>query len=111
MEEQLMTYRVQTRNMYCPVKVIIHYNDKKQKGVARGDLKVYCSMTTREPTEHDCFRSYVNPDRFAISDGLHKRFQTEYLYISFYSMFGKSITVTVIFPDPPKPRQVRELER
>ena len=107
----MMTYRVHIRNQYCPVKVIVQYNDKKVKGVATADLKVYCSMTQREPSEHDCIKSFINPDMFAISDGLHKKFQTECLYISFYSMFGKSITVTVIFPDPPKPRQIREQER
>jgi hypothetical protein len=26
-------------------------------------------------------------------------------------MFGRSITVTVVFPDPPKPRHLRELEK
>jgi len=26
-------------------------------------------------------------------------------------MFGRSITVTVIFPDPPKPKAVREAEK
>ena len=111
MEEQMMTYKVSTKGMYCPVKVIIQYNDKKVKGVPKCDLKVYCSLTYREPNEHECFRSFINPDRFAISDGLHKKFQQEYLYISLYSMFGKSITITVIFPDPPKPRQIRELEK
>jgi hypothetical protein len=75
------------------------------------DLKIYASMTTREPSEHDCMKSYVNPDQFVISDGLHKKFHQEFLYISFYSMFGRSITVTVSFPDPPKPRHIREQEK
>jgi hypothetical protein len=56
-------------------------------------------------------RQFVNPDRFIISDGLHKKFTSEFLYISFYSMFGRSITVTASFPDPPKPRQIREQEK
>ena len=60
MEETLMTFHVNIRNQYCPVKVLVHYNDKKVKGVARNDLKVYCSLTKREPTENDCFRSFVN---------------------------------------------------
>lgn len=73
MEETLMTYRVQIKSQYCPIKVVVHYNDKKQKS-ALADLKVYCSMTNKEPSESDCFRSFINPDRFAISDGLHKKF-------------------------------------
>lgn len=68
-------------------------------------------MTNREPSESDCLRSFVNPDRFAISDGLHKKFNSDFLYLTFYSMFGRSITVTVVFPDPPKPRHVREQEK
>lgn len=101
----MMTYKVHTRNQYCPIKFKVVYNDKKQKGLhTLSDLKIYVSPTTREPNEHDCMRQFVNPDRFIISDGLHKKFTFEYLYISFYSMFGRSITVTVSFPDPPKPR-------
>jgi hypothetical protein len=54
---------------------------------------------------------FVNPDKFAISDGISKRFQTDFMYISFYSIFSRSITVTVSFAGPPKPRHVREQEK
>jgi hypothetical protein len=42
---------------------------------------------------------------------LSKKFQTDSVYISFYSMFSRSITVTVSFASPPKPRHIREQEK
>lgn len=63
MEETVMTYKVQTRNQYCPIKVKIQYNDKKQKQSGTqslSDLKIYVSMTNREPDEHNCLRHFVN---------------------------------------------------
>ena len=75
MEETLMTYRVHIKNQYCPIKILIHYNDNSRKNpkqraatsVVKGDLKVFCSMTNREPNEHDCFRSYVNVSPHSLS--------------------------------------------
>ena len=60
MEETLMTYRIATKSHHCPLKVKIIYNDKKQRGVTRGDLKVFYSLTTKEPTENNCIRSLLN---------------------------------------------------
>lgn len=57
MEETMMTYKVHTRNQYCPIKIKVVYNDKKQKGTYNlSDLKIYVSATTREPNEHDNMR-------------------------------------------------------
>jgi hypothetical protein len=33
------------------------------------------------------------------------------MFISFYSMFSRSITVNVTFAGPPKPRHIREQEK
>jgi hypothetical protein len=53
----------------------------------------------------------VNPEKFAISDGISKKFQADIMFISFYSIFSRSISVTVSFAGPPKPRHVREQEK
>lgn len=54
MEETLMSYKIVTKGQYCPMKVQIDYNDKKQKGGGKGDLKIFCSAIHREPSEHEC---------------------------------------------------------
>lgn len=59
MEDTLMTFKVPSRNQYCPLRVQITYNDAKTSP-AFNDLKVFVSLDTREPNEHDCYRSYLN---------------------------------------------------
>jgi hypothetical protein len=56
MEETLMSYKVITKGQYCPMKVHIDYNDKKQRGGGRGDLKIFCSAIHKDPSEHECQR-------------------------------------------------------
>lgn len=56
-----MSFKVNARNQYCPIRVHIHYNDNnKLKKQPVGDLKVYVSFTNKDPNEGDHLRSYVN---------------------------------------------------
>ena len=62
MEDTLMTYKVYTKNLYCPARVSIRYNDGVSTqagaggGVRIGDLKIYCSLDSKEPDDHDYYK-------------------------------------------------------
>lgn len=68
MEETHMSYKVNARSQYCPVRVLIHYNENnKLKKQPVGDLKVYVSFTNKDPNETDHIRSYVNVTSFLLN--------------------------------------------
>mmetsp|Transcript_5663 Transcript_5663/g.4310 ORF Transcript_5663/g.4310 Transcript_5663/m.4310 type:complete len:82 (+) Transcript_5663:985-1230(+) len=72
----------------------------------KNDIKIYVSATTKEPTDQNFQKMFHNPGRMVTfkSQG-SEVFEVEWVYVSFYSMFGCSLSVQVSFPEEVKTRK------
>jgi hypothetical protein len=62
-----------------------------------GDLKVFVSKQCREPDEKSYQHRLTDPQAFYIRDGKDPYFRNEFIYFSFYSFLGCSISLTIGF--------------
>ena len=123
--QNLMTFRVPSKNAHSPAKFTITFNDsgnaaaggrknteenakvgRATKGNIAGgsnkDLRIYVSQEEKEPKEGRCDASYFSENVFFVhtQNKQSKMFETNNIYISFLSIKGCSINIKVKFTDP-----------
>jgi len=100
--ETLMSYRVSSRACLSPAKFTISQRAAPHSKFFHTDLKVYLSTFHKEPKDGMCQKLYLNPDKIMFYSSGKEEFEADNIYISFYSLSGCSITVSVVFPDRAK---------
>ena len=103
-----MVFKVLVRSQPSPAKFQIIYREQADTKI-KPDLKIFCSTHVKEPRENNCAKAFSNvkllilklqPVKFAIGSADKNEFNVEYIYLTFFSLTGCSITVTVNFGDP-----------
>ena len=123
--ENLMTSRIPSKDAPSPAKLSVRFNyaneaegsngqsdfgaaasgssqKKRSYAAASKDLRIYVSQDEKEPREGRCDATYLSESIFFVyaNNKQAKIFETSNIYVSFYSLKGCSINVTVKFTDP-----------
>ena len=124
--ENLMTFRVPSKDAPSPARLSVRFNyaneaegstgqgdfgaaangssqvKKRSIAAAGKDLRIYVSQDEKEPREGRCDATYLSEGTFFVyaNNKQAKIFETNNIYVSFYSLKGCSINVTVKFTDP-----------